>query len=993
MSARELNKDFKDVGSLRDDLSIIDVERAHDGKMYLYGVDGDIGQTIFFNGINNAGYSPEAFVRMYGIISQTLSRIKDNDITLSFAIKKTRDVKVSEIDLKALPIHGVKRYEFLKEMIHNGDCYDLKFFIGVNCYPQSKDKDLNRLQKIKAAFEDFSSMIKGTEDKDTVDKRYRGIAAREQKVKSAVLEITSMLKSIGGDYEIPETKERYLQLIKEFYHYGINKGNNEIQLDNRDEDGISKALENIEVRDSLNSFDINEYVGRTYQMNSVNDSSVCHPNNIAEILSYPGEYVFNTSFRMLSESEAEKIFNFAVIAAKLRDGKNRLTGMKDPRLSEQERRIYKNFLRWGQSQGAVEYSATMTILKPRHEIEKEMQATKRTFNEYMHEQDRILANSHFSNFSSSLWKTEKKSHWYVFSDLFPGSSSLLRKRRIVSVEFPENIPYFLPLCATKRDDLTHYGINHFLTEDGTILPFDFFDKTLASWTMLVSGDMGTGKSVFLNTLVSMSNVYRMISGKKPIVRIIEFGGTAGSFYKLCKQEEGTVLKFNGAKLPEINIFEITPEVARPKRKKRQELCDLIMKTFDAYKDADEIRVISKINNYYKILSDEELELTDSLREKKFIEVFFDDRITEEGFDEKIKILEEFKLSVGNCAPQSEHLDRILYYISIFISEDHEEPEAYKIIIPKSDIIELIEMTYDEIDDGFPCLSDFYKTADTLYPKDEQPAELTTVLARLKNWTVMGTHSMFDCKKTGVDLSNDLIIFDIFGLDKNPQLQAIYFPLILDLIEKDMFTHRDRQRLFLADEVWSALKSRAVQELFAKFMRTSRKYKFGFILASQSPLDFFNCGPDLGNLLVQRATMFTFCGVTNIDEAREAAQRFNLIRQNPGAVDTILRMGVADTNIKGIRKVSKAMMVSVMRGDKMRTNVVQNVLSPYEFHLKNSNDEENTIYEFYEKHRNMKIPDIIELVLNKGYMGDEELVRFIKSKGKLEALELVLNGKL
>ena len=98
----------------------------------------------------------------------------------------------------------------------------------------------------------------------------------------------------------------------------------------------------------------------------------------------------------------------------------------------------------------------------------------------------------------------------------------------------------------------------------------------------------------------------------------------------------------------------------------------------------------------------------------------------------------------------------------------------------------------------------------------------------------GEYSRFLCADDMIDIREDLVCFDLKGLETHPDLQSIIAIIITgllwDLMERNL-THR---KVIFADELWKVLDDNStIGQLVVELFRTSRKMGAGIFAISQS----------------------------------------------------------------------------------------------------------------------------------------------------------------
>lgn len=148
----------------------------------------------------------------------------------------------------------------------------------------------------------------------------------------------------------------------------------------------------------------------------------------------------------------------------------------------------------------------------------------------------------------------------------------------------------------------------------------------------------------------------------------------------------------------------------------------------------------------------------------------------------------------------------------------------------------------------PTLSDAwaYLNANRLYdPDKEKELEVPQrkITLHLSRWTKAGTKGASVLSKyvdnpiTSVSLENDMVVFDMLGVQNNPELTNVMFLILSDLIERKVTSNVQRHKMIVFDEAWSVLKSKEGGIFLANLYKTMRKYNCMILSITQSIEDF------------------------------------------------------------------------------------------------------------------------------------------------------------
>jgi len=98
----------------------------------------------------------------------------------------------------------------------------------------------------------------------------------------------------------------------------------------------------------------------------------------------------------------------------------------------------------------------------------------------------------------------------------------------------------------------------------------------------------------------------------------------------------------------------------------------------------------------------------------------------------------------------------------------------------------------------------------------------------------GEYSRFLCADEMIDIREDLVCFDLKGLENHPDLQGIIAIIITGLLWDLMERNLTHQKVIFADELWKVLDDNStIGHLVVELFRTSRKMGAGIFAISQS----------------------------------------------------------------------------------------------------------------------------------------------------------------
>lgn len=163
-------------------------------------------------------------------------------------------------------------------------------------------------------------------------------------------------------------------------------------------------------------------------------------------------------------------------------------------------------------------------------------------------------------------------------------------------------------------------------------------------------------------------------------------------------------------------------------------------------------------------------------------------------------------------------------------------------------VETLFQTFKQ--DREPTLSDAYDvlTRVKMYNTATEP-ELEEVQRRIcinfSRWTRLGTRNkspyaqILDNEKTNVTLDNNIVAFDLLGIEKAKDLMNVVFLTINNIILSRVTdpTRLSQRKIIVFDEVWSLLKSEEGAVFIEELYRTMRKYNAMVLSITQDIADF------------------------------------------------------------------------------------------------------------------------------------------------------------
>lgn len=947
-------------------LDLADFELIND-RPYVFSRNGIIGRNFYISGINNSGFTEQKYEEVFNKLVHAFNDLDDEGVEVQFTqIRETvspNDIpEVSPIDA---PPYLVERNTFLRNVLtRNNEVFSNTFVISVTSKPEHKDEGI--IETIKRNIREFKSIIKDNNDRDFVNSKYEesGTLSRMRKLDRAASLIISAMESVGCNVKIPKTREANFWLLRKI----MAKTQSKFEKEPRELDRKNvrkKILDGTNTLEMDKYFVHDEYFHRIYRLESVSPDLRVYAQKVQKTLNAPFEFIYTVSFKMVeydkADSKIKKKITFAAIKEDSANSGKSIT--KNHGLANELQQAVSVGVRHAKER-ACEFCSYFVYQRHIDAVELELKANRVSIDEYCRDIDFELRQKVFSQIANSNW-SPMMGPWELFSKVVPGMLNVDSFIIKSDLEFPYDICHILPIFDLKRPDLQLDGINHWFTESDGIVPYKYFDPELDSWCTIVTGDMGSGKSVFVNNLIASVRGYAIPSGKKPLIRTLDFGGVAGSFYKVFEEEEASTLNFASPKKPYINPFDVPEQYRLPNTPRTEELAEIVRKV-NPNIELEESK--NRVRYYFENI------LKFDVVPTKESKINFLAEACETHYTEVEKYVDLFTVDETNCYPSIDKMDIVQLVLEIMLS-----PAKDKVVYDyeTSAIMDLVKVIYDNPNrTGFPKISDLIGVITAIDPANP-------LISRLKRFSVNGDFHMFD-HDTDINLDNDYVLFDMFGLDKNHKLKEIYSILIMDVVVNDMYKKMDRARLFIVDEAAFALESPQIRKALTAFSRTSRKYKFGLCISTQKPTDFFDQSHSDGKILTDLATTHIYCGFSKRNVIKETIKLFSL----PTYVEEeMVGLGIKMANRLSYKSFARFMIVQDTKAGK-KISTMKSILSPTEFAYYNSTKEENAIIRFYKEVKKWKISDCVNYTVAKKHYNDNELLEYLRVNNHLEAYDKI-----
>lgn len=206
------------------------------------------------------------------------------------------------------------------------------------------------------------------------------------------------------------------------------------------------------------------------------------------------------------------------------------------------------------------------------------------------------------------------------------------------------------------------------------------------------------------------------------------------------------------------------------------------------------------------------------------------------------------LPEGETVPSPQKLKFLLAILeNILADEDKAKLPKLERSLLEETLIRVYERTQ-----GVPTLSDL-----ALNLSQSPEKELKDFAKMLFPWTGDRPYGRLLDQTTSLNLSSDIVVFDLKGLSAYPDLQSVMILIITDFIlgkVESKGANQGRRKQILMDECWELLKSQASSSFMEYCVRTLRKTGSGITFITQG-LDEIVASPIGGAILANTASKF------------------------------------------------------------------------------------------------------------------------------------------
>lgn len=940
-------------------------------KTFIFSQRGNVAKLIKISPFNETGISEEQHAILNSKIEKVIAALPESDTTIGVYTVRTKMDPTGYANTKLMHPLSKARYEhFLK--LAKSEIYRNEYYIGINIAPSKIEESY--LENIKRMMTYFANKIRGESQQDYIEAHFEGVELRLSKLQTVLGQLRVLFRdTLGVDYQEIEDEDEIRSLYRTII--APNKSLNNKKYQHVDGAGSERQqlYSGVPIQEFFDHIELGDQVVRMYELDRFNPNTWVEEKAIKRLVDAPFEFVLATIFTRMPLKETQKEFSKVEMLKNENNSKRDIVAETEQDNLEQ---AYDELKSSGTS--GVQLSMYFVYREDLSGVTRKLGLRDVSLEEYFYELDSLLDQHLFSNFGQSDWKVVDCGQLVMLNKIMPGLATNKGFYLEGTLQMPQHIPYALPILGSTRDHIEHLGMNHFYNDSKSLVPWTHIDRVLPSWVTLISGDMGSGKSNLLNTIWNIANYTQLKTGSDPLVRIIDYAGTEGSYFKRIKYEQkhgkGAHLEFHKRSKPHIQVLELADFQSLPKREKIDQIIDSFQ-AFDFEITNEEIR------EYYDNVFNSSGETTKETKLRVL------SKVTGKPQKELEPLMRFFELQAGEVLPDMDKQNSILAILGVMLSS-YGKSDGY-IKYNRKDVAKLLEYSYMRLDDRFPMILDLCESILKLEGIDDydmndkhlclsllqENGGSSELFEDLYSWTRYGEIPFFD-RETNVDFSSSHILFDMMGLDKDEKLKQIYTGMALDLIAKDMFFNRGKLRIVILDEAWKGLQTAALKDLIISFCRLSRKYKFYVALASQLPTDYLKGDAGKGREIISQAKSYVFCGVSNLGVAQDACREYSLPMS---LANTMTEMGVThDYGSEMAPVFGRFLSVDVLKqAGELRIQILRDILSKKELTYNSSDSDENTIIRYYLEEEDMDIEEAIAMVENKTFVGDENLISYLR----------------
>jgi hypothetical protein len=959
-------------GPIYEDLTLYKVIKTSKGQPIAIHMDGSTSVVVPFQSINCNSYDENEYENMFEKIKSIIEDLDDNGITVQFLMNRIRAKRVEEDQYHGIPEFAQPRALFLNKLADNNALFENEYYLAIHC------KNKITLSDREGIVKKVINKIKNRNNVSfNLNKAMEGIDERVSRTLETQSSLCQMLDDIGSSFKILKKEQDYYNIMQKFTRPAKSRISNvEINKETERIESPRQALfSGVRAEVRKDEFTLDDYYHKIYTLDRA-PTKMIYGKSIHVIDSVPFEIVYSISFRKMSFPETLNTFKFKMATSRMVSGQNEDAIVEDRTITANEERMSNSYdvFAYGDSAG-IEVSANLVLRCEESLMERVAKDENLTRKEVIRKLDQIMNKRVFAAFGSSEWVNEPHSSWKVFCNLIPGMSTVygLVLKKIVLMS--QDIPYFISMYDNKIKGIQHNGTNHFVDMKDNLVPFDLMNPNLPAWNYSISGQTGSGKSVLMNAILIMQ-LAETAKGKGPVICILDVGGDeVGSYDKIMRLAKGTRIVLASPVKPRIQMLELQPERSTPTKKKKYDLAKIFIEDrakLDLGPDAEDVdeqnmanRIVSYFNEKLSLGSDK---LNDKILIKKFEESL------EMPFKPEYKEL--LTLKPGECLPDQNKINMIMALLEVILSSSGKKIDGFSNFDP-DEISQIVLSTYEHIgetENRFPRMTDLYNVAETKVDKTANASR--KLLNKLKNWTVEGQYPMFD-QPTSIDMSNDIILADMKGVENEPKLQMMYTLLISQLFSDKMYFTRNRRKFIVRDEAWSLMKNERARDFFVEDLRTARKNGFATIAISQLPTDYMVPDAQVGKAIMSNMQVNIFCFFEGQQALDDVSREYQLSEETSKELSTLGVKKILQPDGSYKAAYSKFMMLI---GKTVYS--FKNILDPFEYMLYSSSAEDNAMISYYMDHTEKfsSLMDTLKYIAGRNHIGDLKLAKFLDDAG-------------
>lgn len=961
---------------IQEEMSLYNIKKiGRDVLMFHY--DGSISTIIPFKPLSTVKFNESDYVNMFNMFNDFINDLDETEISLQFCMLRENISAYSEEEIDKFDPQLAPIIMNLNELSKRNLAFENHFYVAIHCrnkhYSFSKD---NIFRKLWLMYKNRNAHAEKINEAYKVGAQERIRKIKDVKDKLGNIFTSPMLNSTL--YEVKDEQETFNILRK----YGSPSGSKlgEIKYQPEMEEPAQALFKGTRMEGDARAFFLDDYFHRIYTLESFPKGEL-FARDLKVIDSAPYEFFYSIAFRKMGYDEGyNKIRWKAKTKQTEASASAGFLGVDERKVREYNRVEQAKDVLVDSGEHAVECSIHFCYRLHRKFLERDMRLNRKSYQEMVTEYDTRLQEGILKRFGRAGWVAEEHSQWETFVNIFPGMANMYNYKLKKTTGLSAMMPYFIPMYDGRRTHIKHNGVNHLLDEGDNLFPTQLLDPALPAWNWLFCGETGSGKSVFVNKFINMA-YGETVGGLDPIICIMDIAGAeVGSFYKIAEAKNGEIIKLSGANLPNIQILDFKVERALPANFKRKEIAEILLQNKKIREKFKPREVEDRIIKYCNTKLDLSIhDRNDGVYAEKFEEFF------------GVKNFEDYKelfiFKKGECKPSTSQMNIIKNAFDTMLSKSASEDNGLD-SFGEDKIETLLNECYEfygQTENRVPYMSDLYNFIEKKYENDLRDNFVQNLLQRLNRWTINGNNSMFD-GGTSVNLDNNFIVVDFKGLENQKQLQKIYFLIFSELFKDKMYNQRDRLRIMVRDEAWKMMDNKLARQNMEEDFRTARKNEFVTLTISQLFSDYDTFSPGFGEVIRNQSQVFVIGRIVKPETCEKMGAELRLTRASINKMKTLglKKVTMPDGSVKSA--YSTFMFVY----PEEEVHILKNVLHPYEYFLYSSSGEDFTLFSYYRSHefKEKTIDDLLWFLASGQHKKDENLIKYLRSKGLKKVLEYI-----